>query len=189
MSTIAQQLQELAQIKEEIRQAIINKGVTVASDAAFSTYATAIGQISGGGYSDEEIAAVFDKSITSFTLHEGVTKIGDGMLQNCPNLTYLDLPSTLGIIGSGSVGQCRKVETIICRATTPPSVSSNTFGTSPNSWTGYLVASTKTLYVPHGCSSAYTGATGTAWVDTLLEPTRCNFTIAELNADGSKPNS
>lgn len=255
MSTIAEQLQELAQIKEAIRQAIIAKGVTVSSDAAFSTYATAIGQISGGG-GGEELAALIDRSITSITIPNGVTKIGVYVFNNCRSLesvsipssvttidqyafarcdkiVSLTLPSNLTTIGQNaftacsklqsitipsgvtlidgntfngcsaleeidipavtSIGQqaltgCRQLATIICRATTPPTVSSATFGNGLTTYVGGLVASGKVLYVPHGCSSAYTSATN-EWKTVLLEPTKCNFTIAELNADGSKPNS
>lgn len=49
MSTIAEQLAELAQVKADIKAAIIDKGVAVSDSDAFSTYATKIGQISGGG--------------------------------------------------------------------------------------------------------------------------------------------
>jgi len=237
MSTIAQQLQELATIKEAIRQAIIAKGVTVSSDAAFSTYATAIRQISGGGggYSVDDIKALIDRSITSFTFPSGLTSIGAGMfwgcthlasitipstvtsigqsafcacsaitsitipegitalggnsvLQQCFALTEVDLPSTLISIGQSCFSQDRNINIIICRASTPPTVSNQTFGTSVNSWVGALVTGTKTLYVPHGCSSAYTSATN-EWKTVLLEPTKCNFTIAELDENGNIPES
>lgn len=49
MSTIAEQLAALAQIKEDIRQAIIDKGVDVPSNTPFTSYASLIGDISGGG--------------------------------------------------------------------------------------------------------------------------------------------
>lgn len=49
MSTIAEQLAALAQIKEDIRQAIIDKGVAVSASTPFADYATLIGDISGGG--------------------------------------------------------------------------------------------------------------------------------------------
>lgn len=252
MSTIAEQLQELAQIKEEIRQAIINKGVTVSSDAAFSTYATAISQISGGG---EELAALIDRSIEEVVIPNGVTSIGNYAFSYCsrlvsvtipnsvtsigngafvstgkmhltipssvtsltgnvfqssqiieatihanitslPNnifwlsgLQYVDLPSTLTQIGTQAFQQIGKLATIICRATTPPTVSSNTFGTSASNCAGYQLASGKVLYVPYGCKSAYEAATSTTWVSVLLNPSICNFSIAELNADGTKPNS
>lgn len=47
MSTIASQLETLAEIKNNIKAAIIDKGQTVGDD--FSTYANAIENISGGG--------------------------------------------------------------------------------------------------------------------------------------------
>lgn len=49
MSTIAEQLAELAQVKADIKAAIIDKGVAVSDSDPFSDYATKIGQISGGG--------------------------------------------------------------------------------------------------------------------------------------------
>lgn len=45
MSTIAEQLAALAQIKEDIRQAIIDKGVDVPENTPFADYASLIGDI------------------------------------------------------------------------------------------------------------------------------------------------
>lgn len=45
MPTIAQQLQELAQIKADLKDAINAKGVTVLDSDAFNTYATKVSQI------------------------------------------------------------------------------------------------------------------------------------------------
>jgi len=47
MSVISEQLEILAGIKNDIKAAIIDKGQTVGDD--FSTYATAIENIEGGG--------------------------------------------------------------------------------------------------------------------------------------------
>lgn len=55
MSTIAEQLAALAQIKEDIRQAIIDKGVDVSANTPFADYATLIGDISGGGSHEKTI--------------------------------------------------------------------------------------------------------------------------------------
>lgn len=49
MSTIAQKLSDLAQVKSDIAAAIVAKGVTVDPSDTFASYATKIGQISGGG--------------------------------------------------------------------------------------------------------------------------------------------
>lgn len=48
--TISEQLTALANIKADIKQAIIDKGGTVSDSDAFSTYADKIGDISGGGF-------------------------------------------------------------------------------------------------------------------------------------------
>ena len=48
MGTTDEKLDYLAQTKSDIRDAIVSKGVTVTSQDTFRTYATKIGQISGG---------------------------------------------------------------------------------------------------------------------------------------------
>lgn len=50
--TISEQLTALANIKADIKQAIIDKGGTVSDSDAFSTYADKIDGISGGGKID-----------------------------------------------------------------------------------------------------------------------------------------
>lgn len=206
MSTIAQQLQELAQIKESIRQAIIAKGVTVASDAAFADYATAIAQISGGGGS-EDLINVIERAGTSLTIPGGLTKIGQYALsympftslvipsgvtqiqsyaiQACTSLEYLDLPASLTSIGNSGFLSTFGLKTIICRATTPPTTNANSFGNNTNNYAGKNVSGTKTLYVPRGYTSAYQSATN-GWA-VLLDSTKCGFSIAELDANGNIP--
>ena len=49
MATIAEQLTSLANTKTAIKDAIVAKGVSVSDSDTFSSYATKIGQISGGG--------------------------------------------------------------------------------------------------------------------------------------------
>lgn len=48
-NTTADKLNYLIATKEAIKQAIVDKGVTVPQDATFRSYATLIGTISGGG--------------------------------------------------------------------------------------------------------------------------------------------
>ena len=47
MGTTSEKLQKILTTKESIRQAIINKGVNVNSDDAFSLYASKISEIQG----------------------------------------------------------------------------------------------------------------------------------------------
>ena len=49
MATVAEQLTSLAETKTAIKDAIVAKGVSVADTDTFRSYATKIGEISGGG--------------------------------------------------------------------------------------------------------------------------------------------
>lgn len=52
---------------------------------------------------------------------------------NCPNLSYVVLPSTLTSIGTYAFAYCPALTEIICHAATPPKLASNTFaGTTSN---------------------------------------------------------
>ena len=211
MSTIAQQLQALAQIKDAIRQAINSKGVTVSSDAAFNTYATAIGQISGGGGDNSLLISILERTatnitipaslitsvgsyafanfstLTSITLSEGITSIGENAFRGNSALTYIDIQSSVTSIAAAAFSTCLNVGTIICRRTSPPSVISSTFGNSNASYVGRnnYSGGTNKLYVPKGYTSAYTSATG-GWA-TLLNSTRCGFSVTELDENGNIP--
>ena len=211
MSTIAQQLEALATIKEAIRQAIIAKGVTVASDAAFDTYATAIGQISGGGGSAEDtLKGVLDRSITSITVPSGLTELGNYACAQCALLTSVTIPDSVVTVGqyafNGCTGlttveigsgcttlssyafnNCKAVTTIICKAASPPSTANTTFGSNTTNYVGRnsYQAGTNKLYVPYGKSSAYSSSGYFASV--LLDSTKSGFTVYELDQNGNIP--
>lgn len=89
MATIAEQLTSLAETKTAIKDAIVAKGVAVADTDTFRSYATKIGEISGGGGAP---ATKFGVSIDS--LLGGVGENG-----------YLTQPTTEGHLDfSGVVG-------------------------------------------------------------------------------------
>lgn len=52
-------------------------------------------------------------AITSLTIPEGYTSIGENAFYGCKNLRSVSLPSTLKIIGDLAFGQCEKLEEII----------------------------------------------------------------------------
>lgn len=114
-NTTADKLAKLAETKSNIKQAIIDKGVSVSDTDTFASYAGKIGQISGGGGIPNYIApknnvnGVYkqDNTATSFNLN-GATDIYQYTLarafSNCTNLTSVDLLSLTTI--SGSYGMC-----------------------------------------------------------------------------------
>ena len=210
MSTIAQQLAELATIKEAIRQAVIAKGVTVASDAAFDTYATAIGQISGGGGSDDDFIAMIERSIVNLIVPSGTTEIGYQSFSQCTKMITAIIPDSVETIGGYAFNNCNKMETIIIgsgcttfaasafsackalstiiiKASTPPDTSANTFGTANSNYVGRdnYDKGTNKLYVPYGKSSAYSSSG--SFSSVLLDATKCGFSIVELDSNGNIP--
>ena len=113
MSTIAQQLAALAQIKADIKAAIEAKGVTVGS-VAFDEYADLIASISSGGYSTEDIKNLITRgsSLTSFTLPSGITTIGNSAFRACSGLTSITIPSSVTNIATSAFQSCTGLTSI-----------------------------------------------------------------------------
>ena len=91
-------------------------------------------------------------SLTSITIPNSVTSIGLYAFENCTALSDVVIGSGMSSIGGYAFQGCTALEdgNITCLATTPPTISGNTFGT----W-HYKGAS---LYVPYGCYDAYASA-------------------------------
>lgn len=51
---------------------------------------------------------------------EGFTTLGYSLFKAAVNLEYVDIPSTVTLIGGECFAACSSLETIICRGTTPP---------------------------------------------------------------------
>lgn len=89
MSTVAENLEKLIIIKENIRTAISDKGVTIPDTTPFTEYPSKINEISGGA-TDK----VFDKLITgTLTEVRSATPIKNGkyLFANQKNLTLVDI--------------------------------------------------------------------------------------------------
>lgn len=69
---------------------------------------------------------------TSFIVHEGLTTVPDSCCRNCPNLSYIDLPSTITSIGASVFWTNPSLLTFIIRATTPPTVGANLMTNTAN---------------------------------------------------------
>lgn len=91
----------------------------------------------------------FDSSgLKEVVLPEGVTVIGNSAFNYCFKLTSITLPSSTTEIGA-MLGH-NALETIICKATTPPTLHSNAFSYSYN---------VKQILVPRGSGDVYKSAT------------------------------
>jgi len=118
-----------------------------------------------------------DVSLASVTLPDTITAIGVGAFQSCAKLTAITLPSELKTIGSlafmesglTSLDVPASVESIgswsivggipvTVRATTPPSITSDTFVSTPSH-----------IYVPASAVDTYKAATGWSTYSSVIE--------------------
>lgn len=116
-NTTADKLAKLAETKSNIKQAIIDKGVSVSDTDTFASYAGKIGQIQSGGGIPNYIApknnvdGVYkpDNTATSFSLN-GATDIDlyalYGDFDDCSNLKSVDLSSLTTISTQSALQYC-----------------------------------------------------------------------------------
>jgi hypothetical protein len=85
-------------------------------------------------------------SLASIDLPDNLTSIGDIAFYSCTSLASIDIPDSVTNIGGGAFQNCSRLASITCRATTPPTIYSNTFGNVP---------ATANIYVPAESVEAY----------------------------------
>lgn len=85
--------------------------------------------------------------MTSITLPNGVTSIGDWAFYSNFSLVNVTIPKTVLSIGDYAFGACWDLKTIICKSTTPPTISSSSFNNlEPNDITVIVPAVAVDVY-------------------------------------------
>ena len=102
--------------------------------------------------------------LTSVTIPSGVTSIGERAFNGCSGLTSVTIPSGVTSIGSYAFRNCSSLTSVTINATTPPTLASNVFD-----------GSTCPIYVP--CESVNTYKTASGWSNyanriTCVHPSR-----------------
>lgn len=112
--TIQTEIELLQNTKDELRTAIMEKGVTVSSNDLFSTYPTRISQISmTPGDKDDLFKSLIDRSITSLVVPDGTEILRPHVFSGCSNITSLTLPNSLKIIYNGALTGLHGVTTLV----------------------------------------------------------------------------
>ena len=88
-------------------------------------------------------------SLTSVTIGNSVTSIGEYAFCACYSLTSVTIPNSVTSIGVGAFYGCTSLTSVYCKATTPPTGSSNMFD---------MNASGRKIYVPRNSVEAYQSA-------------------------------
>ena len=135
---------------ESLTSVIIGNSVTTIGERAFEecgnltnvTIGDSVTKIDYGAFS-------YCTSLTNVTIPDSVTTIGFGAFYVCKSLSRITIGKNVQNIGMKAFQGCSNIDTIICRATTPPKldISSNSTSSSFKKF--------ETLIVPTGCEEAY----------------------------------
>ncbi|UTC91201.1 leucine-rich repeat domain-containing protein [Treponema denticola] len=93
--------------------------------------------------------------VSSMVVPENITQLWDLFLSRCPELTSVELPSTLTEMRGDVLADDPKLKTVTCKALNPPTITAAVFKNTP-------IASA-TLRVPAGSKALYQAAEG--WKD------------------------
>ena len=88
-------------------------------------------------------------SLTSITIPDSVTTIGFGAFYVCKSLSRITIGKNVRKIDMKAFQGCSNIDTIICRATTPPKLYISSDSTTSS------FKKFETLVVPTGCEEAY----------------------------------
>jgi hypothetical protein len=149
--------------KSVLEKIDIPEGVTAIPSYSFYQYSV-LSSINFDNIVEVGSYALEGVAVSKMIFSDGFTKIGLRGASKNTALTLVDFPSTTTSIGDSSFVYCSALATVICRATTPPSLVNNAFGAGVSTAAQTPIAlGTGVIYVPDASLEAYKGATN--WVN------------------------
>ena len=127
-----------------------------------------ITQLKGGAFA-------FCTTLTSINIPSTVTSIGMSALATCTSLTSITIPSGVTTIGHRAFFVCLGLDTIICEASTPPTLGFEVFTR--------VDATACSLYVPAGSVELYSTATKWDIFTNILPIQAQEVEVAEAQAE------
>ena len=100
------------------------------------------------------------RALTSLTIPDAVTSIGDAAFGSCRSLTSVAIGSSVTTIGDDAFNSCDVLTSVTVRATTPPTLGNEVFGSTSSS----LV-----IYVPAASVEAYKAASGWSFYESRIQ--------------------
>ena len=113
---ISDELTRIQTAKADIKASIEAKGVTVPSDALIDQYADYVDEIQtggGGGQAEEDLKNLIERDITSITIPNNVTSIGNNVFSYCTSLTSITIPNGVTSIGTSAFQNCTQLNTVV----------------------------------------------------------------------------
>ena len=111
--SIKSQITLLENTKDELRTAIMEKGVVVGANELFSNYPTRISQISTqSGTFDDSLKKLLDGSYTSYSIPEGTSMLRISAFNSYTSLASITIPTTLTYIGNHAFYNCTSLNRV-----------------------------------------------------------------------------
>ena len=116
-----------------------------------------------------ELNSFAPANLTTYSIPNDVTKIGDYALYNCDILTDATIPDSVTSIGDYAFYSCNELTSVYCMPTTPPDIGEKVFTNhSPD----------LTIFVPKGCIEDYQ-TQWSEWENMIAENNGNNDDVAE----------
>lgn len=106
---------------------------------------------------DGKLTDAATHGLTTYTIPDNVTSIGDWAFSYCESLESVTIPKNVASIGNGAFAYGARGKVLYCKPITPPE-----FSSAYHSWT-YIAK----IYVPHSAVDAYKNAYG--WSEYAYE--------------------